>query len=116
MEWKSILVGFILGALIAIPIGMAHTGAFDNDEEKGFWRSFGPMMGMGHGMGMMGHGMMHRQHGEMEKFMDSGNFMEMHEEMEKEMEPIMEKYMGESWKEMHEYCERAMGIEEDEKE
>ncbi|WP_324736437.1 hypothetical protein VFC49_05060 [Thermococcus sp. SY098] len=110
MEWKSILIGFIIGALIAIPIGMAHTGTFNTSEEKALWRGFAPMMGTGHGM-MMGHGVMDEDmHEEMEKYMESGNFTEMHEEME----PIMEKYMGENWKEMHEYCEKAMGIEEDE--
>ncbi|AHF80771.1 hypothetical protein [Thermococcus paralvinellae] len=110
MEWKSILVGFILGALIAIPIGLAHSGADFNDEKV--FR--GPTWGWGMHGGMMGYGMMYEQHEEMEKFMESGNFTEVHEEMEKEMEPIMEKYMGEGWKEMHEFCERAMGIEEDE--
>ncbi|ALM75561.1 hypothetical protein [Thermococcus barophilus] len=114
MEWKSILIGFIIGALIAIPIGMAHTGTFDNEGKRGFWRGFSPMMGMGHGMGMMGygmHGMMDDEmYAQMEEYMASGNFTEMHEEME----PIMEKYMGSNWKEMHEYCEKAMGIEEDE--
>ncbi|MBO8174258.1 MAG: hypothetical protein H0Z18_03255 [Thermococcus sp.] len=94
MEWKSILVGFILGALIAIPIGLAHSGA-DFDDEKVFR---GPTWGWGMHGGMMSYGMMYEQH----------------EEMEEEMEPIMEKYMSEGWKEMHEFCERAMGIEEDE--
>ncbi|AIF70125.1 hypothetical protein PAP_08720 [Palaeococcus pacificus DY20341] len=115
MEWKSLLIGFIIGALIAIPYGLAHSGSFGSDENGGFWRGFGPMMGTGHGMGMMGYGMMDEDmHEEMEKYMESGDFAEMHEEMEEEMEPIMEKYMGEDWKEMHEYCERAMGIEEEE--
>ncbi|USH00139.1 hypothetical protein K1720_01250 [Thermococcus argininiproducens] len=107
MEWKSILIGFIIGALIALPYGLAHSGAFDEDERDGFWNKFGPMMGPMHG-GMMGHGMMD-EHEEMEEYMETGNFAEMHEEMEEEME----EYMSEDWKEMHEYCERFMGIEED---
>lgn len=100
MEWKSILVGFLLGALIAIPIGLAHSG-FDYNYEKSFRM---PVWGM-HG-GMMDGDM----HEEMEAFMESGDFAEMHEEMEKEME----EHMGEGWKEMHEYCERMMGFEKDE--
>ncbi len=30
--------------------------------------------------------------------------------MHGEMEPVMEKYMGSSWEGMHEYCEKNMGI------
>lgn len=110
MEWKSLLIGFILGALIAVPYGLAHSGAFDGDNRT-FWKGFGPMMGMGHGMGMMGHSMMDEDmYAEMEEHMDEGNFTDMHEEMEKEME----EHMGDNWKEMHEYCERVMGIEDEE--
>ncbi|RLF82447.1 hypothetical protein DRN44_04135 [Thermococci archaeon] len=91
MEWKSLFIGLFIGALIAIPLGMAHSGGFDIPERTGSRWGFAP--------GMTGYGMMDEN---------------MHEEMEEEMEPIMEKYMGEDWKEMHEYCERAMGIDEDE--
>lgn len=64
-------------------------------------------MGSMHG-GVMGHSMMD-EHEEREEYMETSNFAEMHEEMEEEME----EYMSEDWKEMHEYCERFMGIEED---
>ena len=44
MEWKSLLIGFIIGALIAVPYSLAHSGWID--EERGsFWN----------GWGMMGH-------------------------------------------------------------
>lgn len=48
-------------------------------------------------------------HEQMEQYMDSNNITEMHEEME----TIMENYMGGNWTEMHEYCERSMGIEDE---
>lgn len=99
MEWKSVLIGFIIGALIALPYGLAHSGAFGNNGGRDFWKGFGPMMG---------HSMMDG-HEEMEEYMETSNFAEMHEEIEEEME----EYMSEDWKEMHEYCERFMGIEED---
>ncbi|NJE85964.1 hypothetical protein E3E23_09035 [Thermococcus sp. CX2] len=109
MEWKSVLIGFIIGALIAVPYGLAHSGPFSWDEDRSFWGGFGPMMGVAHGPGMMDEDM----YAEMEQYMESGDFAEMHEEMEEEMEPIMEKYMGSWWEERHEYCERVMGIEEE---
>ena len=48
MEQKSLLIGLIIGALIAVPLGMAHTGVFNSS------RGFGSMM-PGHGMGMNDH-------------------------------------------------------------
>lgn len=35
MEWKSLLMGFILGALIAVPLGIAHSGGFNMMERTG---------------------------------------------------------------------------------
>lgn len=117
MEWKSLLIGFIIGVLIAIPYGLAHSGGFDVGEKTGSHWGFGPMGGHGMGMGMMGYGMhgMMDEHEEMEEYMADGNFTEFHEEMEKEME----EHMGISWeemKEMHEACEKYMGFEEEEEE
>ncbi|ALV63431.1 hypothetical protein ADU37_CDS17320 [Thermococcus sp. 2319x1] len=103
MDWKSLIIGFIIGALIAVPYGLAHSGGIDEDRGS-FWNGWGMMSG--HGMGMMGYGM----HGMMDKHED---FTEMHEEMEKEME----EHMGVDWeemKEMHETCEGYMGFEEEE--
>ncbi|WP_087037060.1 hypothetical protein [Thermococcus litoralis] len=114
MEWKSLLIGFIIGALIAVPYSLAHSGGVD-EEGGSFWNGWGMMNG--HGMGMMGyemHGMMD-EHEEMEEYMTDGNFTELHEEMEKEME----EHMGTGWeemKEMHEACEKYMGFEEEEEE
>ncbi len=88
MEWKSLLIGLIIGALIAVPLGMAHTGVFNSS------RGFGSMMSGMH-MGMM------NDHDEM-----GDNLTQMHGEME----PVMEKYMGSGWEGMHEYCEKNMGI------
>ncbi|ACS90759.1 MULTISPECIES: hypothetical protein [Thermococcus] len=114
MEWKSLLIGFIIGVIIAIPYSLAHSGAPDQSERDSLWNGFGPMTGHIQG-GMMVHGMMDDEmYQETEEHMASGDFAEMHEEMKKGMEPIMEKYMGEGWKEMHETCERYMGIEEEE--
>ncbi len=97
MEWKSLLIGFIVGALIAVPLGIAHSGGFNMTERIG---GFGPMH-----MGMMDDEM----HDQMENYMKSGNFTGMHDERE----PVMEKYMAGNWTEMHEYCERSMGIEDE---
>ena len=113
MEWKSLFIGLLIGALIAVPLGMAHSGGFNIAERAGPRWGFGPMGG--HGMGMMGYGMhgMMDEHEEMEDYMASGNFTEIHEEMEAEME----EHMGVEWEEMketHEACERYMGIEEGE--
>ncbi|NJE76142.1 hypothetical protein [Thermococcus sp. ES12] len=97
MDWKSLFIGLLIGVLVAVPLGLAHTGGFNvSGEDKDPHWGFGPMGGYMHGQGMM----------------DEGAYIEMHEEME-EMEPLMEKYMGEGWKEMHEACEEAMGIEEE---
>ncbi len=101
MEWKSLLIGFIIGALIAVPLGMAHTGVFNSSVGRGF----GPMMSGMH-MGMM------NDHDEMGNYMTGDNLTQMHDEME----PIMEKYMGSGWKGMHEYCEKNMGIDDEDDE
>ncbi|NJE02862.1 hypothetical protein [Thermococcus sp. MV11] len=115
MEWKSLFIGLLIGALIAVPLGMAHTGGFETAERTGTRWGFGPMGGYMHG-GMMGygmHGMMDDEmYEEMEEHMASGNFTEMHEEMEPVMEEYMARYMGDGWQEMHESCEKYMGIEE----
>ncbi|AMQ19584.1 hypothetical protein [Thermococcus peptonophilus] len=112
MEWKSLFIGLIIGALIAVPLGMAHSGGFDIAEKTGTRWGFGPMGGYMHG-GMMGygmHGMMDDEmYEQMEDYMASGNFTEIHEEME----PYMNQYMGNNWAEMHEACEKAMGIEDE---
>ncbi|AEH24556.1 hypothetical protein [Pyrococcus yayanosii] len=112
MEWKSVLMGLIIGVLIAVPYSLAHSGVFER-EDKNPWRGFGLMTGMGHGMGMHMGMMNEGMHEEMERYMENGNFTEIHEEMEEDMEATMEKYMGEGWKEMHEYCERMIGIEDE---
>jgi len=107
MEWKSLFIGLLIGALIAVPLGMAHSGGFDIAEKTGpRW-----------GMGMMGYGMMD-EHEEMGEYMASGDFAEIHEEMEAEMEEHARE-MGVDWekmKGMHEACERYMGIEDEEDE
>ncbi|KUH34563.1 hypothetical protein APY94_01760 [Thermococcus celericrescens] len=95
MEWKSLFIGLLIGALIAVPLGMAHSGGFDVAERTGTRWGFGPMGGYMHG-GMMGYGM----HGMMD------------DEMYEEIEEHMAQYMGDGWQEMHESCERYMGIEE----
>ena len=103
MEWKSLFIGLLIGALIAVPLGMAQGGGFDIAEKTGPRWGFG-LMG-GYGMGMMD------EHEEMEDYMASGNFTEIHEEMEAEME----EHMAGNWewmRERHEACERYMGIEE----
>ena len=111
MEWKSLFIGLLIGALIAVPLGMAQGGGFDIAEKTGPRWGFGPMGGYGM-HGPMGYGMMD-EHEEMEDYMASGNFTEIHEEMEAEME----EHMGADWewmRERHEACERYMGIEEGE--
>ncbi|NJE10480.1 hypothetical protein [Thermococcus sp. MAR1] len=109
MEWKSLFIGLLIGALIALPLGMAHTGGFETTERTGTRWGFGPMGGYGM------HGMMDDEmYAEMEEHMGDGNLIEMHDEMESAMEDYMAKYMGDGWKERHEACEEAMGIEEDE--
>ncbi|CAD5244404.1 hypothetical protein [Thermococcus camini] len=109
MEWKSLFIGLLIGALIALPLGMAHTGGFETTERTGTRWGFGPMGGYGM------HGMMDDEmYAEMEEHMGDGNLIEMHDEMESAMEDYMAKYMGNGWKERHEACEEAMGIEEDE--
>lgn len=117
MEWKSLFIGLLIGALIAVPFGMAHTGGFDIADRTGSRWGFGPMGGYMHG-GMRGygmHGMMDDEmYAEMEEHMGDGNLIEMHDEMESAMEDYMAKYMGDGWKERHEACGEAMGIEEDE--
>ncbi|QDA31389.1 hypothetical protein FH039_06930 [Thermococcus indicus] len=113
MEWKSLFIGLLIGALIAVPLGMAHSGGFDIARKSGPRWGFGSMGGYMYG-GMMGygmHGMMDDEmYAQMGKYMASDNFTEMHKEMEEEME----EHMGSNWAQMHEYCERVMGIEEDE--
>ncbi|MBP1912147.1 hypothetical protein [Thermococcus stetteri] len=105
------LIGFIIGALIAVPYGLAHSGGINEDERSGFWSGFGPMMS-GHGMGMMGNSMMNGDmYEEMGKHMETGDFEGMQEEME--------EHVGVEWeemREMHESCEKFMGFEEDEEE
>ena len=111
MEWKSLFIGLVIGALIAVPLGMAQGGGLDIAEKTGSQWGFDPMGGYGMHDGMMGYGMMD-EHEEMQNYMASGNFTEVHEEMEAEME----EHMGADWEEMrgmHEACERYMGIEED---
>ena len=116
MEWKSLFIGLLIGALIAVPLGMAHSGGFDAAERTGTRWGFGPMGGYGMHSGMMGygmHGMMDDEmYAQMQNYMASGNFTEIHEEMESQMEPYMAQYMGGDWAEMHETCEKYMGIEE----
>jgi len=100
MGWKSLLIGLLIGALIAVPLGMAHSGGFDIAEKTGPRWGFGPM-------GMMD------DHEEMEDYMANGDFTEIHEDMEAEME----EHMAGNWqwmRERHEACERYMGIEEGE--
>ncbi|WP_175059843.1 hypothetical protein [Thermococcus sp. 2319x1] len=109
MEWKSLLIGFIIGALIAVPYGLAHSGGIDEDRGS-FWNTWGMMGGHGMGMmGMMGNGMMDKDmYTEMQEHMETGDF----DEMQKEMG----EHMGIDWeemKEMHETCEKYMGFEED---
>ncbi len=106
MELKSLFIGLLIGALIAVPLGMAQGGGFDIAKKTGPRWGFGPRV-------MMGHGMMN-EHEEMEDHMASGNFTEIHGGMEAEME---EHTAGnrEWMREMHEVCERYMGIEEGEK-
>ncbi|WP_297435418.1 hypothetical protein [Thermococcus sp.] len=108
MEWKYLFIGLLIGALIALPLGMAHTGGFETTERTGTRWGFGPMSGYGM------HGMMDDEmYAEMEEHMGDGNLIEMHDEMESAMEDYMAKYMGDGWKERHEACEEAMGIEEE---
>ncbi|WP_048152272.1 hypothetical protein [Palaeococcus ferrophilus] len=113
MEWKSLFIGLIVGVLVAVPLGMAHSGGFDVGEKTGSRWGFGPMGGHGMGMGMMGYGMRgmmdDEMYEQMQDYMASGNFTEIHEEME----PYMNQYMGNNWAEMHEACEKAMGIEDE---
>ncbi len=115
MEWKSLFIGLLIGALIAVPLGMAHSGGFDIAEKTGSRWDFGPMGRYGMHGGMMGYGMdgMMDEHEEMEDYMAGGNFTEIHEEMEAEME----EHTAGNWewmRERHEACERYMGIEEGE--
>ena len=102
MEWKSLFIGLVIGALIAVPLGMAQGGGLDIAEKTGSRWGFDPMGGYGM-HGPLGYGMMN-EHEEMEDYMTSGNFTEIYEEM------------GADWEEMrgmHEACERYMAIEED---
>ena len=102
MEWKSLFIGLLIGALIAVPLGMAHIEGFDIAGKTGPRPGFGPMGG--HGMDMMD------EHEEMEDYMAGGNFTEIHEKMEAEME----EHTAGNWewmRERHEACERHMGIE-----
>ncbi|NJE61179.1 hypothetical protein [Thermococcus sp. 21S7] len=106
MEWKSLLAGLLIGALMALPLGMA-TGVFKTTWTGGPHWGFGP--------GRMAHGYADGDmYAEMEEHMVGDNFTQMHEEMGQVMEGYMAKYMGAGWEERHEYCERLMGIEEDE--
>ncbi len=102
MEWKSLFIGLLIGALIAVPLGRAHTEGFDIAGKAGPHWGFGSMGG--HGMGMMD------GHEEMEDYTAGGNFTEMHKEMEAEME----EHTAGNWewmRERHEACERHMRIE-----
>lgn len=108
MDWRSLLIGFIIGALIAVPLGMAHSGGFSVSERTGSRWGFGPMGGYGMHGGMMDEEM----HDGMEEYMADGNFTEMHDAMEQ----VMEEHMGDDWKGMHEYCEKTMGIEDENEE
>ncbi|WP_297509815.1 hypothetical protein [Thermococcus sp.] len=103
MEWKSLFIGLLIGALIAVPLGMAQGGGFNIAEKTGPRPGFGSMRS--YGMSMMD------GHEEMEDYMAGGDFTEIHEDMEAEMK----EHMGLNWEEMrerHEACERYMGIEE----
>jgi len=69
------------------------------------------MMGYGAGPGAMGYGVMDEDmYEEMAEHMAGDDFAEIYEEMEEGME----EHTGYGWRGMHEYCERVMGIEEDE--
>jgi len=100
MEWRSLFIGLLIGALIAVPLGMAHSGGFEVAERTGPCWGFGPMDGYMHGM------MDDEMYAEMEEHRADGSFLEMHEERE--------EHMGSRWVQMHEYCEGIMGIEEEE--
>lgn len=101
MEWKYLFAGLLIGALIALPLGIAHPGFGTAEKTDPRWE-FGP--------GMMPHGYADGDmYGEMEEHVAEGNFTEVHEEMEQ----AMEEHMSAAWEERHEYCERVMGIEED---
>ncbi|WP_232461704.1 hypothetical protein [Thermococcus pacificus] len=90
MEWKSLFIGLLIGALIAVPLGMAHSGGFDIAEKTDLRWGFGPMGGYGMHGGMMGYGMIDDEmYAQMQDYMVSGNFTEIHEEMEAEMEEHM---------------------------
>ncbi|ASA77639.1 hypothetical protein [Thermococcus sp. 5-4] len=104
MEWKSLFIGLLIGALIALPLGMAHTGGFEMAERTG------PRWGFGPGMMGYGHAVDGDMYAEMEEHMADGNFTGAHEEMESAMEGYMARYMGAGWEERHEYCEGVMGV------